>query len=436
VQRTVGILRHFWAFSTPKRNPALGVLSTPAPPPLTQTVGRLLLKNQGNENMKKIPWMFFLVFGLFIIYFFVFIFPSVKNSSDSFAEGQTTIEQGDLFSPFRADISIVPPKLDDENQGVSIELHEASFYVETRNYDTRIKKVCIDSLTVITRFQGYFGSSGEQASRFFENENGVCKPILAIKPDPPLFMYADIYFENEPLLGESYMENNSYNYPYDGFSYETAVYLKYRFIDEKENVLESGVVSPYTIVRNEGDVDWDRKVGNPDPSFAETYWLLTSEDYIKYAKENPIAPQKITYSRPLAKRIVYLILLLSVLTFIAFLTTTSEVIVFVEGASAILFGIYGIRGVIVSDISAHRTTIIDSSILGLYLVLSFATAIQLFRFLKVQFFQNSKNALSKLPSEKIVTLTENKPDTTENVKITTESKPTVKKTKGKATHKK
>jgi hypothetical protein len=36
----VGILRHFRAFSTPKRNPALGVLSTPAPPPLTQTVRR------------------------------------------------------------------------------------------------------------------------------------------------------------------------------------------------------------------------------------------------------------------------------------------------------------------------------------------------------------------------------------------------------------
>jgi hypothetical protein len=31
-----GILRHFRAFSTPKRNPALGVLSTPAPPPLAK----------------------------------------------------------------------------------------------------------------------------------------------------------------------------------------------------------------------------------------------------------------------------------------------------------------------------------------------------------------------------------------------------------------
>jgi len=37
-QWTVGILRHFRAFSTPEPNPALGVLSTPAPPPLTQTV--------------------------------------------------------------------------------------------------------------------------------------------------------------------------------------------------------------------------------------------------------------------------------------------------------------------------------------------------------------------------------------------------------------
>ena len=33
-------LRHFRAFSTPKQNPALGVLSTPAHPQVTHTVGR------------------------------------------------------------------------------------------------------------------------------------------------------------------------------------------------------------------------------------------------------------------------------------------------------------------------------------------------------------------------------------------------------------
>ncbi|MEW6084317.1 MAG: hypothetical protein AB1607_06960 [Chloroflexota bacterium] len=38
VQWTGGILRHFRAFSTPKQNPALGVLSTPAHPQVTQTV--------------------------------------------------------------------------------------------------------------------------------------------------------------------------------------------------------------------------------------------------------------------------------------------------------------------------------------------------------------------------------------------------------------
>jgi hypothetical protein len=44
VQWTVGILRHFRAFSTPEQNLGLGVLSTPAPPPLTQAVGQFLAK--------------------------------------------------------------------------------------------------------------------------------------------------------------------------------------------------------------------------------------------------------------------------------------------------------------------------------------------------------------------------------------------------------
>ena len=36
---TLGILRQFQAFSTPEQNPALEVFSTPAPAPVTQTVG-------------------------------------------------------------------------------------------------------------------------------------------------------------------------------------------------------------------------------------------------------------------------------------------------------------------------------------------------------------------------------------------------------------
>jgi hypothetical protein len=40
VHLTGGILRHFRAFSTPKQNPALEVLSTPARPQVTQTVVR------------------------------------------------------------------------------------------------------------------------------------------------------------------------------------------------------------------------------------------------------------------------------------------------------------------------------------------------------------------------------------------------------------
>ena len=45
----MGILRHFRAFSTPEQNPALGVLSRPDPPPLTQTVGRQIKEQKQNR---------------------------------------------------------------------------------------------------------------------------------------------------------------------------------------------------------------------------------------------------------------------------------------------------------------------------------------------------------------------------------------------------
>ena len=55
VHLTGGILRHFRALSTPEQNPALGVLSTPAHPQVTQTVGRYLackieITDKGQKN--------------------------------------------------------------------------------------------------------------------------------------------------------------------------------------------------------------------------------------------------------------------------------------------------------------------------------------------------------------------------------------------------
>jgi hypothetical protein len=43
----------FGLFSTPKRNPALGVLSPPAPPPLTQTVRRFLLNRSKGVGLRR-----------------------------------------------------------------------------------------------------------------------------------------------------------------------------------------------------------------------------------------------------------------------------------------------------------------------------------------------------------------------------------------------
>ena len=47
---TGGILRHFQAFSTPEQNPAPKVLSRPAHPQVTQTVGRFVTQQNRERN--------------------------------------------------------------------------------------------------------------------------------------------------------------------------------------------------------------------------------------------------------------------------------------------------------------------------------------------------------------------------------------------------
>jgi hypothetical protein len=54
VHWTAGSLRHFWAFPTPEQNPALGVLSTPAHPQVTQAVETV--EKVGESSAE--PWGF------------------------------------------------------------------------------------------------------------------------------------------------------------------------------------------------------------------------------------------------------------------------------------------------------------------------------------------------------------------------------------------
>jgi len=59
VHLTGGILRHFRAFSTPEQNPALGVLSRPAHPQVTQAVGGQSQRAKPNTSLiRKVGFMF------------------------------------------------------------------------------------------------------------------------------------------------------------------------------------------------------------------------------------------------------------------------------------------------------------------------------------------------------------------------------------------
>jgi hypothetical protein len=81
VHLTGGILRHFRAFSTPEQNPALGVLSTPAHPQVTQTVRQVFAVNL-LHSFQKNGLLLKSAYRVFIIKFRVF-----SNSFGSFKSG-------------------------------------------------------------------------------------------------------------------------------------------------------------------------------------------------------------------------------------------------------------------------------------------------------------------------------------------------------------
>ena len=329
--------------------------------------------------MKRNFWTSLVVLTISIGYLLIFVFPhssAINNTLDRFGERRVFVMQGQI-NPFRVDFEIAPPPLDDPNQFPTIEVMEM-YYIDTPEVivEKNISKICVDKLIVLVKFASSWGGpQGDEIGRFFTE--GVCKEVDLSDKD---IVFVDLYTadgEQDQLIIGSWVENQNYYYPYDGFSYQIGVLLRYSLVDQNNMIVDSNLVAPYVIIQDNKDTEWDGHAQNQVSNFSSAYWLLDDE-YIEFAEESLETPYLIQFSRPILKRIVYPIILASLFIFISMLASASELNIFIEGAIAILLAIFGIREVIIPNNLPVRT-ILDIAILGLYLSFSAAVFVQLIR---------------------------------------------------------
>jgi hypothetical protein len=256
-------------------------------------------------------------------------------------------------------------------------------------------QLCLDEITVLEH-SSYFRSA--EAAHHTAEIVPHCVNLIQIKPGQvkpeSLLPFKTFYtiddFQNEELELAGYANNALY--PYDGFTSKISMEINYRLL-EGDKLIDGGVTSPLLYVENPpltlevedqpSVLEWDIKVTGREESGIE--FIPWSKDFTGTSKVERFRVVQIVFSRPFIFRLIYPIIVASMLVLIGLLSNVQSLDAFMEGAVAVLLGIFGLKQVLLTP-NLQVRTILDFAILGLYV----AFAVALVTFLMTTYFHAPK----------------------------------------------
>ena len=305
--------------------------------------------------------------------------------------------QGNSSSDIRVRLAIIPP--DGTNQSIELEVKEISFFSQ-KPLPQNAKNICTHTLHVML-LGGSKVWSGSDIHRFL-SEKEICKPISSetLFDDSVLYSASlydrddDSFTLSEPL----FLENDPFYYPYDGFDIQLGAFVIVRFTDENGNQIEEKPLVPELMIDSQGGQDWDRtEETSPYNDFWDVWSIgsfqvgdtltikVTDDLYLPLIKNELQEPPILFFFRPIIIRVIFPIIIFSFLVLLLLITLSDSLELFFSGATAILVGFFGIRAVLIPATMQTRT-LVDISIMGLYVVFALSILLQVVKFLP-HFFQ-------------------------------------------------
>lgn len=325
---------------------------------------------------------FILSFTSFLV---LFLYPDWLFISQSGVKLESFVAQGKDSAPITVSIAIIPVQTDSSYEQALLEVREIRFFSEKVPEDA--VAVCVSALTIKT-----LGAS--KVWNGFENHwflpDKLCKPLDFRDPQ---YIHSMLYEKDQDSISLSeltYLENDPFYYPYDKFTLEAGAFISISFLDKPGTVIEEEVLSPRLLIYAEGNTEWERR---HYPSPYTDFWELfpRNEHYQPLIDEGLYQPDIIVYSRPLIVRIIFPIIIFSFLAFIYLLAIVDSLELFFGGSVAVLVGLFGMREVL-TPVAFPVKTLVDTSILMLYVAFAVATLIQVMVFVPKFFKQRDSNA--------------------------------------------
>lgn len=349
-------------------------------------------------SFPRISIIIWMLFFAFLAVFFL------RQSGLSNMQGRINYEttrraDSENQSEFLLDLSLHPsPSLQVSGTNFSV---ETLLYKPISNLENEPDELCVEYLRLL---ENVFDNIHARGSIFLFSDNHypVCYNISQGAENPKsarglfdegtfeIVGFSDSSkdldnFDIYDVLGKggTITARNNFIYPYDKYDFEFAILMKY-CLKSNGDEIECGVTAPIIDVVNSTDnIEWDITI-NDDIQFMH----IGTAEIINYDVFKVIRTLHLSFSRPIIYQIVYPLILITLLLLIIMLSQSKELSVFMEGSIAILFGLFGLKSLLLPP-DAQARTILDPIILVLYV--SFGIA--LLQFLIYQLLSSKrKNA--------------------------------------------
>lgn len=328
--------------------------------------------------------------SLYLIVLFIFLItifkPDLLPIEWLHGDTESLVVQRDPTSTVAIEASISPFQQRGAYQQMQMDIERISFV--GNNLPQDITTVCIHSLVFNMILESNI-LSGFEIHRFLFDEK-ICRPIKINDSSNSEKTYIEVYNIDKdlPRLSEPLqLESDLFYYPYDDFELQIGSFVT---VDLLDKIGESEQIAVFpTVVFNVNDwEEWDRSTKVP---IAQQFWegfnigtisieslnlfdyTVTEDIYLPLIEKGLAEPPIIHFVRPMFFRIVFPIIIILFLSFIYLLSISDSIQLYLSGATAILVGLFGLRAVLIPE-NIHIRTIVDFSIIGLYVAFAIFTS--------------------------------------------------------------
>jgi hypothetical protein len=272
------------------------------------------------------------------------------------------------------DIALIPPSSGDESRTLTLELTRLTTYVHNDIIELQGQSllICIEEVS--------FGLDAADLSTFqyfISNDTPECLSV-ELNPLTQSATFGDVVVDDLYPVTWTFTDKNvavddpnfislNFWYPYDGFTIHPAMQVSYLIFtdDEAGELLNFGTLTPHLEweYRTSGTRLWDINMTTTTQENTEGSGLgLFPGRYEQITLE---------MQRPLLYRLILPFFILMMVLLIGMVPLLGDRDTLVDICAAMLFGIFGLKGII-GPASAMGQTILDISLIGLYVVLAFA----------------------------------------------------------------